>query len=393
MAKWKMVRLGDIGSIVTGNTPQTSDSQNYSSMDIPFYKPGDLQESKITALVSSENFISEYARSRVRILPEGSILVTCIGIIGKVGIANEEAACNQQINAVIPNEQLCNNRYLAYALLEANMRLNDIANGAVVSIVNKTQFSNFRIPLPPLPVQRQIADVLDRASALIQKRKAQIDKLDLLAKAQFIEMFGDPVTNPRGWGIARLSELAEIKIGPFGSLLHKEDYIENGHALVNPSHIVDGKIETDTRLTISDKKYRQLSAYSLKPGDVVLGRRGEMGRCAVVQSEGLLCGTGSLVIRLKDKMSPYLLQKIISFPTYKKIIENSAVGVTMLNLNVPIVSGFHIPLLPLKCQREYTTFVQQVEVQRALLHQSLVKLELNYKSLMQKCFGGRMFNG
>ena len=110
-------------------------------------------------------------------------------------------------------------------------------------------------------------------------------------------MFGDPVINEKEWRTVPLSDVAEVRIGPFGSLLHKEDYIEGGHALVNPSHIIDGKIIPDEELTITDEKYAALSAYKLEIGDVVLGRRGEMGRCAVVNNDGFLCGTGSMIIR------------------------------------------------------------------------------------------------
>ena len=158
-----------------------------------------------------------------------------------------------------------------------------------------------------------------------------------------------------------LSEMAEIRIGPFGTLLHKEDYISGGHALVNPSHIVDGKICVDTNLSVSDEKYEELAAYHLSVGDIVLGRRGEMGRCAVVYEEGLLCGTGSLIIRPNNKMHPYFLQTIISSPTFKKTIEDKAVGVTMLNLNVPIVSSLVIPQLPITMQEQFIEFMEHTD--------------------------------
>ena len=180
-------------------------------------------------------------------------------------------------------------------------------------------------------------------------------------KSRFIELFGDPVRNEKDWPMVTLGDVAEIRIGPFGTLLHKEDYIVGGHALVNPSHIIDGKICTDEKLTISDEKYEELSAYHLMIGDVVLGRRGEMGRCAVVFEDGLLCGTGSMVIRPSEKMKPYFLQNIISSPTYKKIIEDKAVGVTMLNLNVPIVSSLAIPQLPVDMQEQFIEFMQQTD--------------------------------
>jgi len=174
-------------------------------------------------------------------------------------------------------------------------------------------------------------------------------------------MFGDPVRNDKGWPLAPLASLAEIKIGPFGSLLHKEDYVHGGHALVNPSHIIEGQIVTDDDLTVSEAKYAEMEAYHLHTGDIVLGRRGEMGRCAVVYNDGLLCGTGSLIIRPASEMLPYFLQKIISYPTFKEAIEDMAVGVTMMNLNVPIVSNFMIPMLPLDEQSAYLRFVEQTD--------------------------------
>ena len=174
-------------------------------------------------------------------------------------------------------------------------------------------------------------------------------------------MFGDPVSNPHNWEKVALGELAEIKIGPFGTLLHKEDYIPNAHALVNPSHIIDGKIAVDMKLTVSDDKYNELSAYHLNIDDVVMGRRGEMGRCAVVSEVGLLCGTGSMIIRSNGLLKADYIQKIISFPSFKKTIEDMAVGQTMPNLNVPIVSNFMIICPPIEVQEQYYSFVEQTD--------------------------------
>ena len=168
-----------------------------------------------------------------------------------------------------------------------------------------------------------------------------------------------------------LSQLAEIKIGPFGSLLHKEDYIEGGHPLLNPSHISEGRIVPDDKLTVSDSKYAEMEAYHLHTGDIVMGRRGEMGRCAVVPDEGYLCGTGSLLIRTKGEVTADYLQKVISFPTFKKIIEDMAVGQTMPNLNVPIVSSFQIIKPPIDVQRRYYAFVAEVDKSKFRKQKSL----------------------
>ena len=253
--------------------------------------------------------------------------------------------------------------------------------------VPKSYLEHYKVYLPPLDEQRRIAAVLDKVSDLIAKRREQLDKLDELVKARFVEMFGDPVSNPYNWEKVPLSELADIRIGPFGSLLHKEDYIEGGHPLVNPSHIIDGKIVIDEKLTVSHQKYIELEAYHLKAGDVVMGRRGEMGRCAVVSQEGLLCGTGSLLIRPKGKVTADYIQKIISFPSFKKTIEDMAVGQTMPNLNVPIVSAFQIIKPPMQVQENYYTLVTQVDKSKLTIQQSLDKLEVLKKALMQQYFG------
>ena len=206
-------------------------------------------------------------------------------------------------------------------------------------------------------------------------------------KSRFVEMFGDPVSNPHGFERVALSQLAEIKIGPFGSLLHKEDYIEGGHPLLNPSHISEGRIVPDDKLTVSDSKYAEMEAYHLHIGDIVMGRRGEMGRCAVVPDEGYLCGTGSLLIRTKGEVTSDYLQKVISFPTFKKTIEDMAVGQTLPNLNVPIVSSFQIIKPPIDVQRRYYAFVAEVDKSKLAVKQSLEKLETLKKSLMQQYFG------
>ena len=245
----------------------------------------------------------------------------------------------------------------------------------------------YEIPVCDEQKQKEIVEKLDFAESLITARREQLAKLDELVKSRFIELFGDPISNPHGFDKVALSELAEIKIGPFGSLLHKEDYIEGGHALLNPSHIIDGKVAPDNKLTVSPEKYEELSAYHLKIGDVVMGRRGEMGRCAVVPCDGYLCGTGSLLIRPKSEVTADYIQKIISFPSFKKTIEDMAVGQTMPNLNVPIVSNFQIIKPPIEVQKSYYAFVEQTDKSKLAIQQSLEKLETLKKALMQQYFG------
>lgn len=275
--------------------------------------------------------------------------------------------------------------YLYYVV--RHMHLEKYFTGATIPHIYFRDYKNEKFNLDSLDKQAKIVEILEKAELVILKRRQQLAELDNLIKARFVEMFGDPVTNPHGFEKVTLSDLAEIKIGPFGSLLHKEDYIEGGHALVNPSHIIDGKVSVDENLTVSDDKFAELSAYHLQVGDVVMGRRGEMGRCAVVLDDGLLCGTGSLLIRTKGEVTADYIQKIISFPSFKKTIEDMAVGQTMPNLNVPIVSGFQIIKPPMEVQSAYYKFVEQLDKSKVAIQKASDEAQLLFDSLMQKYFG------
>ena len=276
-------------------------------------------------------------------------------------------------------------KYLYYVV--GHMHLEKYSSGATIPHIYFKDYKREEFNYDSLDKQKNIVEILGRCEKVISARKRELELLDSLIKARFVEMFGDPVFNPYGYDKVALFDLADIKIGPFGSLLHKEDYIEGGHPLLNPSHIVDGKISPDDKLTISDEKYEELSAYQLKTGDVVMGRRGEMGRCAVVYEDGLLCGTGSMFIRTKGEVTADYIQKIISFPSFKKTIEDMAVGQTMPNLNVPIVSGFQIIKPPMEVQDRYYAFVDQVDKSKVVVQKALDEAQILFDSLMQKYFG------
>jgi type I restriction enzyme S subunit len=158
---------------------------------------------------------------------------------------------------------------------------------------------------------------------------------------------------PQGWAAALIDEVVTLKTGPFGSALHRSDYAAGGTPVVNPMHIRAGRIEPTADMRVEQATLDRLSEFKLAIGDVVMGRRGEMGRCAVVQPReaGWLCGTGSIVLRPAASLNPAFLQRFLSSPKVVAQLEGDSVGSTMLNLNQSILKALSVPLPPLAEQK------------------------------------------
>jgi len=202
---------------------------------------------------------------------------------------------------------------------------------------------------------------------------------------------------PEGWVWASLSQLVDlIQIGPFGSLLHKSDYISGGIPLINPTHIKNLKIEPDYNLTITEGKLSDLQKYVMSEGDIVIGRRGEMGRCALVSDKenGWLCGTGSLFIRVLQSLNPEFYTWVLSSKRTKDFLAEFSVGTTMQNLNQKILHSIPVPLLPENEQAaasdmlhsEYDRIDKQIEDIKVALKQS----EAQRKNILKSAFSGQL---
>ena len=301
----KYTALKDVCEINMGQSPESS-SYNAEGRGIPFFQGNaDFGERHPVARV--------WCDAPTKVANTNDILISVRAPIGAVNYATETCCIGRGLAAITPDLNRVSSDYIFWLLKGKNTELNSKGTGSTFKAINQKALEEIQVPDISFEKQSAYATNLETAYRVIQMRKQQLSALDDLIKARFVEMFGDPVSNQKGWEKKALSDEAEIKIGPFGSLLHKEDYVLGGHALVNPSHIINGQIVPDNDLTVSDAKYyTELSAYHLMPGDVVMGRRGEMGRCAVVEESGMLCGTGSLLIRTNGDLSADFIQKIIN---------------------------------------------------------------------------------
>ncbi len=280
--------------------------------------------------------------------------------VGRVQLCSGKSSVLGTLQALLPKEEV-NCEYLYEVVRSLN--LGDGFTGSTIPHIYFKDYKNRTVVIYEKEQQTKITVLFSAVKNVIELHKLAISTCDKLVKSRFIEMFGDPCDSQRStMSCCPIEKFCEVRIGPFGSALHKSDYVFGGHALVNPSHIVKGKIKINKKLAVNEEKYASMKAYHLKKGDVVLGRRGEIGRCAVVNQEGLLCGTGSMILRpdVHLCLSEYL-QHIVSFPTFAEALERDAVGVTMKNLNAKIVENAVVVLPPMSLQREFISFVHQVD--------------------------------
>lgn len=389
--RFPLVRLADCCSVVSGATPRTGVAE-YWGGDIPWVTPKDIANLNSPVLMDSPVKITKlgFDSCSTQIIPAGAVLLSSRAPIGHLAIAGRDMCTNQGFKSLVPSEKV-DSGYLYHCMKFMVPRLAALGNGATFKEVSKSIVENFAIPLPDdIVVQRRIAARLDKAAAIHKKRREALELVDKFIRSVFLDMFGDPISNPKGWPELVLGEIAErIQIGPFGTQLHQEDYIEGGIPLVNPTHIVGGRIVPNNSLSVSIAKHEALAEYHLDVGDVLMGRRGEMGRCAVVgdAEKGFLCGTGSLFIRPNfKKILPGYLYRVLSSDSAKAVFERASQGATMPNLNKRIVGDFKIGVAPLSLQKQFVETELRCENLRNRQSLMLEESRLLLQSLQYQAF-------
>ena len=384
---WEYKKLGEVGNIVTGSTPSTKDESNYSPREYCFVKPSDLPSKGIANIEETEYYVSKKGLSKSRVLPAGSVLVSCIGSIGKIGILTKEACSNQQINAIIPNNGI-DSKFIAYIICAYRFLLESIANAPVVPIINKTDFSKIAIPLPPKPIQLAIVSELDKINELIRLKKEQLKDYDNLAQSIFYEMFGDPVENEMGWEVKKWGDLFHTILG---KMLDKSKQINNSsqYKYLANINVQWGYFDfSDLRsMSFTDK---ELTKYELKTNDLLLCEGGEAGRCAIWNetNEIILFQKAIHRARLIDKNSADVLYIRYWMQFYKKNngLKDYISKSTIEHLTGEKLKKLPIPLPPLPLQQLFAERIEQIEKQKAEVQQTIKDLETLLASRMQYWF-------
>lgn len=396
---WVWVRLKSVASWGSGGTPSRKHEEYYNG-DILWIKTGELNNGWI---YDTEEKITDEGlkKSSAKLFPPYTVLIAMYGAtIGKVAILGVPATTNQACACAVCNQSLLYMYLFYYCISQKNVFIEKGKGGAQPNI-SQIILKQHPIPLPPLSEQQRIVERIEELFAKLDEAKERLQevadsfavrKAAILHKAFTGELIGKKIEQ-----LVPLESLVDlIKIGPFGSALHESDYIENGIPLVNPKHIVQQHIVPQSKISISEEKAEELSSYRLKANDIVLGRRGEMGRCAPVSAreENWICGTGSMIIRLKEEYDARLYSLILGSQATVTYLENSAVGSTLKNLNEKIVRKIPVPQFDIEEQHEIVRLIDDLlareRAAQQAAEQALASIELMKKSILARAFRGEL---
>ena len=249
------------------------------------------------------------------------------------------------------------NKFLCYFLNSFNYK--GYVSGTTRLKLTQASMKQIMVPVPPLEDQHRIVtrieELFSQLDSGVKTLKKTKEQLKVYRQAVLKEAFAFKLSN-----MIEIREIVDdIRIGPFGTMLHKSDYIDNGVPVINPQHIKNLTILESNKITVSNDKAKELSAYRLKCNDIIMGRRGEMGRTAAIteREDGWICGTGSILFRLKPDYDAVFFAQILSSPDVIHYLEAKATGTTMKNLNEEIVKHIPVPNITKHEQQKITNML------------------------------------
>lgn len=378
-------KLGEICEIISGSTPKTTIPE-YWDGDLRWVTPAELTDNSLF-IYDTERHITELGaeKSGLSSFPEGTVLLSSRAPIGKVAIAGSEMYCNQGFKNLICSDKI-DNRYLYWFLKSKKEYLNSLGRGATFKEISKQIVSNIEIDVPSINVQNRAVNVLNQINDIIGFRKNELLKLDELIKARFVELFGDPMVNPKGYDIKPYGELFELNAGGTPSKT-KPEYWENGTISWIGSNLCQNVIlyENDGKY-ISQEGYDHSSARIFPIDTVLIALVGAtIGKTALLKFE---TSTNQNVLGVRHIVESGYNPVFVYYYTqflYQKFMNIGDGGFNMASKG--FVSELPMYDIDLSEQNEFAAFAEQVDKSKVEVQQALEKAQLLFEKLMQEYFG------
>ena len=379
-----MAKLGELYKITSGGTPSRTHSEYYEDGTIPWVKTGDLKDKY---LFETDEKISQLGleNSSARIYLKNTVLLAMYGAtIGATSILKIDAATNQACAAFSPREDTLPEYLYAFLESQKDKFIKDAVGGAQPNL-SAGYLKTIEFKLPSLEQQTRITRNLSKIDELLLLRKQQIAKLDELVKARFVEMFGES-EYPCNSLISLIIEGAGLSYG----IVQPGDDGTGDMGVLRPVDFADGKIKTDSIKYIDRSLGDGFKKTELNGNELLITVRGTTGITALTDSrfKGMNVTRGIAVIRYdKKKVDPIYLNEYIKMEKSQQYIKEHTRGATLQQINLSELRDLEVVIPPLPLQRVFAAFVERVDQQKQTVQQSLEKLELMKKALMQEYFG------
>lgn len=358
-------------------------------------------------LSTTKLYLSEeeaYGKYKHFLVDEGDLLIACSGIVvdnfhNKITFAKKEhlpLCMNTSTMRFKPlDENVIDLNYVKYYFQSRTFtdQLRKLITGSAQLNFGPSHIKKINIPLPPLPEQRRIAKMLDEADRVRRLNKSLISEYDQLTQSLFLEMFGDPVSNPMGWEKVKLKELyinskEGTKCGPFGSALKKHEYTNIGIPVWVMDNINNNKFIEEKSLYITKEKFDTLKGYKTEKGDIIISRAGTVGKMAVIEYDGdAIISTNLIRLRLdKNKLQPEIFSLLMNNwgPRVAQLKTGGEGSFT--HMNTGILNEINYPLPPLFLQTQFADRITVIEAQKQKAEESLKESENLFNALLQEVF-------
>ena len=385
------MRLDQCCEIVAGATPSTSESE-YWGGDICWATPKDLSDLTETYIRDTPRKLTKSGLDScaATVLPPRSVLFSSRAPIGHVAINTVPMATNQGFKSFVPKDDLVHPEFLFYWLRLHRGYLESLGNGATFKEVSKGVISRVEINLPPVGEQRRIAAILDQAETLRTQRRTALALLDSLTQSLFLDMFGDPVANPKGLPICELQRLCtRITDGTHQS----PAWQKSGIPFLFISNIVEGQINFDTHKFISADTHAELTKRCpIEIGDVLYTTVGSYGNAAVVSTKELFAFQRHIAHIKPDrsKLDSRFLAAMIQSPGVRQQVDKVAKGIAQKTVNLADLKGLSVFWPPLPLQQTFATRIAAIEALKATHRRALAALDALFASLQQRAFAGQL---
>ncbi|MCM8594660.1 restriction endonuclease subunit S [Accumulibacter sp.] len=390
MSGWPTVRLEDCAEIVSGATPSTSESA-YWDGDVCWATPKDLSELEGAYISDTPRKItrSGLQSCAATVLPPDSVLFSSRAPIGHVAINTVPMATNQGFKSFVPNRERVHAKFLYHWLRRNRPYLESLGNGATFKEVSKAVVARIEIPLPPLPEQRRIAEILDKADALRAKRRAALAELDTLTQSMFLEMFGDPATNPMGWPTRKVEDVAEIVSGATPRT-DNESYWDGDVNWVTPKELsgLESMYIGETERRITRQGLESCAASILPPGSVLFSSRAPIGHTAICAAPmATNQGFKSFVPR-PGALEPHFL--LFWLRLRRSFLEGLGTGATFKEVSKAVVARIELFVPPFDLQSQFAQRVVALERVRSVQREGRGQLDALFTSVQHRAFRGEL---